>query len=202
MRLALVSWHAMWRELGELAGDEGLFNRVVAAYSEPHRHYHTLQHLRECLTLFDEVRALAERPAEVEMALWFHDGVYDVHRQDNEERSAEWAREVLPDRDAGARVHALVMATKGHEARGVDGKLLVDVDLAILGASPERFEESSLQIRQEYAHVPEEEYRSRRSAILKGFLDRPVIYGTPMMRERFEEQARGNISRAILSLRA
>ena len=192
MRLALVSWHAMWRELGALSGDEDLFNRLVAAYGEKHRHYHTLQHLRECMQLLDEVRMHAQKPAEVELALWMHDAVYDPQRDDNEERSAEWAREV-----AGDRLHALVMATKDHRAQDADAQLLVDIDLAILGSSPERFAESSRQVRQEYAHVPDEEFRARRRGILQAFLDRERIYQTEMLWKRFEVQARLNLTRAI-----
>ena len=65
MSVTLAAWHALWRELGAASGDEALFHRLVAAYSERHRHYHTLQHLRECLAQFEGARALAARPAEV-----------------------------------------------------------------------------------------------------------------------------------------
>ena len=90
--------------------DEALYQDLVARYREPHRRYHTLQHLEECFARFDELRALAEHPRDVELAIWFHDAIYDTRRSDNEARSAAWGRSV-----AGERVHDLVMATR-HEA--------------------------------------------------------------------------------------
>src|SRR6188508_492999 len=90
--VTLASWQRLWGELGVATANGGLMNQLVAAYSEQHRHYHTLQHLRECLVQFDAAAMLARRPAEVELALWFHDAVYDPRRKDNEERSADWAR--------------------------------------------------------------------------------------------------------------
>ena len=204
MRATLASWHGLWRELGAARGDEALFRRLVAAYSEPHRHYHTLQHLRECFERLDEVRLLAQRPAQVELALWFHDAVYDAQRQDNEERSAEWARaSVLEAGLAEAlaqRLHLLVMATKDHRAEDPDARLLVDIDLAILGAPARRFDESSRQVRAEYAHVPEEEFRAGRRRILQDFLARPQLFATDAMRRKFDQQARRNLSRAVAQL--
>src|SRR5690606_13982957 len=119
--------------------------------------YHTLQHLGECLALHAAHAAHAARPAEVALALWFHDAVYDLQASDNEARSAEWAQETMraagASAQAVARVHALVMATC-HSAlpEGPDAELLVDIDLAILGATPARFAEYERQIRVEYAH--------------------------------------------------
>lgn len=201
MSVTLAAWQALWRELAATA-DEALFGRLVAAYSEPQRHYHTLRHLRECLDLFDEVRHLAQRPAEIELALWFHDAIYDPHRHDNEERSADWARQSVLDAglppDVAARVRGLVMATRhADEPEGADTRLLVDVDLSILGAAPERFDESDAQIRREYAHVPEADFRVGRCRVLRGFLERPRIYATSFFSDRFEAQARENLARAI-----
>src|SRR3954469_12226246 len=86
------AWVALWTALGAAEVPRGLFNQLVAAYSERQRHYHTLQHLRECLAHFEAASMLARRPAEVELALWFHDAVCEPQRHDNEERSADWAR--------------------------------------------------------------------------------------------------------------
>src|SRR5690348_4662021 len=89
-----AAWQRPWRELG-LPCDAALRTRLVHAWSEPQRHYHTLQHLDECLALFDETRDAAPHPAEVALALWFHDAVYEPRRHDNEQRSADWARASL-----------------------------------------------------------------------------------------------------------
>jgi predicted metal-dependent HD superfamily phosphohydrolase len=195
-----------WASVG--AGDGKLLQaELLARYAEPHRAYHSQQHLGECLTLFGEMRGLAERPAEVEIALWFHDAIYDVHRHDNEALSADWARKALLGAGAAAevaeRVAALVLATRHSVAPATpDEQLLVDIDLAILGAVPARFAEYEAQIRIEYAHVPVEVFNDKRGAILAGFLDRPVLYATPALRQRFEAQARANLQAALGAMRA
>lgn len=203
--MRLEGWRRSWRELGQPAADEGLFRRLVDCWSEPHRHYHTLQHLGECLDLFEKVRACAQRPGEIELALWFHDAFYDPKRDDNEERSAQWARDSVLEAgvpaDIADRLHALVLATR-HEAvpEDVDAQLLVDVDLAILGSDPARFDESDEQIRLEYAHVPEAEYRAGRRRVLGDFLARPRLYSTDYFYSRYERQARENLSRTLARL--
>ena len=53
MSVTLASWQRLWGELGATVANGGLMNQLVAAYSERQRHYHTLQHLRECLVQFD-----------------------------------------------------------------------------------------------------------------------------------------------------
>jgi predicted metal-dependent HD superfamily phosphohydrolase len=198
-----ASWQRLWQALGAQTVNGGLFNQLVQAYSEGHRHYHTLQHLRECLLHFDAAASLARRPAEVELALWFHDAVYDPQRNDNEERSAGWARaSVLAcgcESGAADRVHALVMTTKRHAAPDADpdAALLLDVDLAILGASPARFDEYERQIRAEYAHVPDEVFRARRADVLRGFQQRPRLYLTDVFHEALDGRARDNLARSL-----
>lgn len=183
-------------------GGESLQAELLDRYAQPHRAYHSQQHLHECLALFDEFAPLAERPAEVEIALWFHDAIYDVHRHDNEALSADWARSALLEAGAAAgvaeRVATLVLATRHSVAPATaDEQLLVDIDLAILGAAPARFAEYEAQIRREYAHVPQALFDEKRGAILAGFLARPVLYGTPAVRERFEAVARANLRAAL-----
>jgi predicted metal-dependent HD superfamily phosphohydrolase len=207
MSVTRGDWHRLWRTLGCAEGDDALFDRLVAAWSEPQRHYHTLQHLRECLALFDEVRAQALQPGEVELALWFHDAFYEPTRHDNEERSADWARDAMQAAglaDAAAqRVHALVMDTRhAQPPRGADAQLLVDIDLAILGAPAQRFDESDAQVRREYAHVGEDNWRRGRAQVLRGFLDRAAIYATPGFHAAREAQARANLQRALERLQA
>lgn len=203
--MRLEGWRRSWRELGQPAADENLFHRLVACWGEAHRHYHTLQHLYECLDLFEQVRGTARRPGEIELALWFHDAFYDPKRDDNEERSARWARDSVLQAGLPAgtadRLHALVMATR-HEAvpEDEDAQLLVDVDLAILGSDAGRFDESDEQIRLEYAHVPEDEFRAGRRRVLGEFLARPRLYSTEHFHSRYERQARENLSRALARL--
>ncbi len=203
-----ASWQRLWGELGcAPPANGGLFNQLVAAYSERQRHYHTLQHLRECLAQFDAAGALARRPAEVEAALWFHDAVYEPTRQDNEAMSASWARESLAAGGAPAevaqRVAALVQVTAGHQppADDADAALLCDIDLAILGAAAARFDESSQQIRREYAHVSHEDFIVGRRRVVQGFLERPRIYRTAAFHDALEARARANLERALAALK-
>lgn len=206
MTLDLGRWQAAWQALGAHDG-EALHAELLARYAEPHRAYHTQQHLAECLALFGEFSTLAERPAEIEIALWFHDAIYDVHRHDNEALSAEWACTALLDAgaapDAAERVAALVLATRHSVAPATpDEQLLVDIDLAILAAAPARFAEYEAQIGVEYGHVPQPLFNEKRGEILAGFLARPVLYGTEALRIRFEAAARRNLTTAIDGLRA
>jgi predicted metal-dependent HD superfamily phosphohydrolase len=194
-------WTATWNRLG-LAGNDACRDRVLASYAECTRHYHTLQHLAECLALCDGVARLAERPGEVAIALWFHDAVYVAQAKDNEARSAAWAGAALAEAGAGpdvvARVKRMVMATARHEAHGdADAALVIDIDLAILGAAPARFEQYERQVRAEYAAVPAALFQEKRRAVLAHFLARPALYTTPLLRARFEEQARANLQRAV-----
>jgi len=197
-----ANWNAAWQALGVATPDDALRLELQRRYGEPQRHYHTMQHLGECLAWFDREQALAERPGEVALALWFHDAIYDVHAHDNEARSAEWARQALQAAgasDASAeRVHALVMATR-HDAvpEGRDAELLIDIDLSILGAERARFDEYERQVHVEYGFVPEEIRLPRRRAILQRFLDRPAIYATPRMHALLEARARENLQHSI-----
>lgn len=207
MTVGSASWQRLWRELGADPVPAGLYNQLVAAYSEPERQYHTLQHLRECLAHLDAAASLALHPAEVELALWFHDAVYEPQRKDNEERSAEWAwRSILAagcGEDLAQRVQALVLATKGHSASDdPDTRLLLDIDLAILGAAPARFDEYERQIRAESAHVGEAEYRFGRAEVLAAFLARPRVYLTAAFHDALEHRARENLGRALSALQA
>ena len=185
--------------------NDELYGALIARYSEPHRKYHTVQHLDECFARFDEARELAQQPYEIELALWFHDAVYDVRRQDNEAQSADWARSAAARAGvaeaACSRLSQLILATK-HDADppSPDAALLVDVDLAILGAAPDRFDQYERQIREEYSWVPGFVFRRKRREILQGFLARPHLYTTSHFRDRYETLARANLTRSIRRL--
>lgn len=191
------SWQRAWAALG-LSAPEGLWEKLLDAWAEPQRHYHSQQHLHECLALLEPALDLAQHPGEVELALWFHDAVYDPQGKGNEARSADWAVEALvragADSEVQQRVRALIMATcHDAEPEDDDARLLVDIDLAILGADPARFAEYDAQVREEYRWVPSWLYRRKRKEVLAGFLARPAIYGTERFRDRFEGRARENL---------
>jgi predicted metal-dependent HD superfamily phosphohydrolase len=192
----------MWARLGVTKSNASVLDQLLARYSEPHRKYHTTRHLDECLAKFEELRTEAKHPEEIEFALWFHDAVYDTKRHDNEAKSAEWARATaaaanLPG-DVAERIKRLILATR-HDAvpQDPDEKILIDVDLSILGEKPDRFDEYENQIREEYAWVPAVVFRAKRRNILRGFLARASIFNTRKFVETYEAQARANLERSI-----
>lgn len=199
------SWERSWRALGASGDGQTVMQQLITAYQSPHRHYHTLHHLSECLTLFAAVSSLATHSGEVEIALWFHDAVYDVRAQDNEAQSAAWAEVALTgvgvEPDAIARIRQLILATCHLSCpTEPDQQLLVDIDLAILAAPCSRFMEYETQIRREYDWVPDSIFRDKRQVILQAFLDRDRLYQTPILHESLELSARKNLLAAIAQL--
>ena len=181
---------------------DDIYGELVSAYTAPDRHYHDIRHIAHCLSEFDGVRHLARNPQAVEVAIWFHDVVYDGRQQDNEEQSADVAAEAL--RRVGAseafigEVQQLILFTRHNaEPTTSDGKLLADIDLASLALAPDRFDENSRRIRSEYLHVPEDAFIRTRNDMLGGLLKRPRIYYTDVFHDRYEGQARENLERAV-----
>ncbi|MCE7980526.1 MAG: N-methyl-D-aspartate receptor NMDAR2C subunit [Caldilinea sp. CFX5] len=199
-------WQQCWLRLTGRLPAARWWLELQQQYNAPQRAYHTLQHLAECLQHFDAVRSLLQYPDEVEVALWCHDVIYDTHRRDNEEASAQWAQQLLQETDAPSatsqRITDWIRLTK-HMAEPVDadGAFLLDIDLAILGADKERFAEYEQQVRQEYNWVAWPAFCTGRAQILQSFLQRPTIYRTPFFQARFEAQARTNLTASLHTLR-
>jgi predicted metal-dependent HD superfamily phosphohydrolase len=200
--LDLERWTVLWHRLGAQGDGLAVFNWLAAAYAEPIRAYHTAEHIEDCLAQLDATNALARRADEVEAAIWFHDAVYVPARDDNEEQSAVLAHRALSEAAVppavAERIRTLVLATRhATTPNDPDASLLCDIDLSILGRSPEVFDRFERQIRREYAWVPEMTYRSARSKVLGQFLRRPSIYQTIQFRELYEERARANLARLL-----
>ncbi len=211
LALLTASWQRCWTELAKNAQGVELFQQLIQAYTEPQRVYHSIQHLADCLRLFQENRELASKPEEVEMALWFHDAIYDVTATDNEITSAHWAETALEavgvEESSIQRIVQLILATRhtsnsdqnGDEV-SADTALLLDIDLAILGASPARYAEFESQIRQEYGWVEPERFREGRLSILKRFQAQSPVYHTPKLANIWEKNAHTNLAWAITEL--
>jgi predicted metal-dependent HD superfamily phosphohydrolase len=197
-------WTTLMDRLG-LGRNLETFHDLRAAYAAKHRHYHTSEHINQCLAELDRVREQALRPDEIELALWFHDAVYVTRRKDNEARSARWAVQFLTsnavDAERSQRVSDLIMATT-HDAavQDADAMILVDVDLSILGADPATYACFEANVREEYWWVPGVLFGPTRARILQSFLDRPSVYMTAPFRERLEHAARRNLAAAIAEL--
>ena len=177
------------------------FDAIAAHYSDGRRFYHTLEHIAALIALFGAFRPLALDPGAVELALWFHDIVYDTRAADNEEKSAELMRALIGDALAPGladKTAAMILATKHNAApTDRDTQLVVDLDLSILGAAPAAFDRYDADIRREYDWVPEEQYRAGRKAVLQHFLERSPLYHHAPLQARFATQARRNLRAAL-----
>jgi predicted metal-dependent HD superfamily phosphohydrolase len=202
--ISLLRWRATCAALG-LGDCDRQHRKLLRAWGSWGRYYHTVDHLQACLAEFDGARSLAQHPAEVQLALWFHDAVYRTYRGGNELRSAEWAAQFLAEHGAGAsvvsNVRQFVLATAhAPGALAGDAALVVDIDLAILGQPQPSYDQFERNVRNEYWWVPRRRFVMARSRILQSFLARPFIYHWPSFRERYEAAARVNLERAIRAL--
>lgn len=198
-------WDALFRAMGKPQAHQHEFEQLVRHYCEPHRAYHNLLHIADCLRQFDGVRFMAPDPDAVEAAIWFHDVIYDPRGSDNEGASAAYADDSLARLGAAepfkAEVNRLVLLTRHDEPpKDLAGQLMVDTDLSSLGAAAAVFDQNGQNIRREFAHVDDATYRASRAAILRKFAQRPRIYLTDVFFDRYEEAARANLCRALASL--
>ncbi|MEV1173801.1 metal-dependent phosphohydrolase [Nonomuraea sp. NPDC049784] len=178
---------------------------LIARWSEPHRRYHTLDHLSAVLAAVSQLAEPAGDLAAVRLAAWFHDAVYDGRPGWDEERSAQLAQSRL--RGCGvpasrvSEVARLVRLTAAHDtltAGDRNGAVLCDADLAVLGRPG--YDDYAARIRQEYAHVPDDLFRMGRAEVLRRLLAVPRLYRTERARELWEERARANMSGELAAL--
>lgn len=181
-----------------------LYAVLLNAYTEPQRYYHTLQHIVECLDLFHQVKAWLDDPDAVELAIWFHDVVYNPQAKDNEELSAQRMQKLcqgILTESVIEKVYSWILATRQHQpSQQQDLNYLLDIDLAILGSSATRFLEYEQQIQCEYAWVSKEIYRVKRAEVLLHFYHMQPLYQTEYFRTYFEENAKINLSKALSSI--
>jgi predicted metal-dependent HD superfamily phosphohydrolase len=199
MNLA-TRWHTLTAPLLPAAARrEAEWQRLAAAYEAPGRHYHNLAHIE---SLLDRVGKFSLQDAPmVELAIWFHDAVYDALRHDNEAQSADWALAFLAETSfepaRQARVADLIRRTANHTQpqppHDADLLLFLDADLSILGAPEAAYWAYARQIRQEYQQVPDDLYRPGRRQVLARLLEAPVLFHTPALREELDAPARRNL---------
>lgn len=202
--MTLDRWHRLmtqWR----MPPNDDVYSEIASAYAEPHRRYHTRHHIEDCLVQLDTAVDIADSIEEVELALWFHDVIYEPISSKNELRSAEWARDFMSsngvDDSRCDRVYSHILATRhGAESWSGDAALVLDIDLSILGRNPKEYDDFERSIREEYKWVPWPLYRRKRAEILSSFLGRTIIYVTERFRGRFEAMARQNLEAALEAL--
>ena len=197
-----------WRHhVGTTARADAELDAVIGAHRHPTRRYHGVRHVTWVVR---HVQELAEGEPTTDLgslvaAAFYHDAIYDARATDNEERSARWAERALPalgwSTARSGVVGDLVRLTATHQPRPrSDGALLVDADLAVLGADPAGYHAYATGVRVEYAHVPDQAWRTGRAAVLRGFLERPTIFHTATGRSRWESRARANLAAELATL--
>jgi predicted metal-dependent HD superfamily phosphohydrolase len=217
-----IGWQQFWVARSKAPIDrvqqqeiDRIFQLLIAAYTQPDRHYHNLNHIYHLLTIlerFDRENSPnsehLQDSSSVILAAWFHDFVYDPQAADNEIQSAEAATELLANLHVSLdldldRIERLILATQGHQIDPDDADLCIflDADLAILGADPVRYAAYMRSIRHEYDWVDEASYRTGRSRVLASFLQRDRLYYTDLLFDELEAIARVNLQQEISLLK-
>lgn len=193
-------WQGLWCALGAKA-PAGSFEMLRERYNEPHRRYHDAIHIDQCLLHFEAMKSFAQKPKLVEFALWLHDVVYDTRSRDNEEQSANVAEALLVS--AGLYHHvepvrAMIMGTMHQEAFPADDVgLVVDIDLSVLGSSPQEYLAYVQKIREEYSWVPDQAFRDGRIKALKTIAGHVRIYSHEPCFGLWEIRARENLNNEL-----
>lgn len=181
---------------------EQVFRKLAQLYAADNRYYHSDEHINLCLSKLDEAGESSGRSDAVEMAVWFHDAIYDAGDPENERNSARMFRRCA-DRhmaeDAISEVENLIVATTHRETpANWQEELLVDVDLSSFGLPWEKFVEDGRNIRREFGDLSDEDFVLSQGRFLKQLLNRQSIYHTRYFRGRYEQTARDNIRQILL----
>jgi predicted metal-dependent HD superfamily phosphohydrolase len=190
------------RRLGNDTNPAQLFDKLYEAYNSPERHYHGIPHIAAML---DDLRAADKLTKVNYLATWFHDAVYVPGMPDNEQKSANWAREALQnlnisETDIGS-IYKRIIATKEHKALGdEEGDSFLDADMAILGTPSDIYTKYTKNVRKEFAFVPDEMFAKGRSDFIRMTLNMPRIFHTEYFHDRYEAQARKNLQTELQAL--
>ena len=187
-------------DLSASRGEE-LYGALCSAYTESQRHYHSIQHIVECLEHFHQIKTYLDDTLSVELAIWFHDVIYNPKAHDNEQQSADYMQRMLENvlgAEQIAKIYAWILATKAHAPTAdTDLAYLLDIDLVILASDPMRFAEYERQIQQEYAWVEPSLYVQKRQQVLRHFLETQPLYQTPFFQKCYERLAKQNLAQAL-----
>lgn len=178
---------------------------IKDAYTAKKRHYHNLDHLNNMFREFDTCFHLLDEFKAFQIAIFYHDIIYNVKRKDNEAKSAALAVEQLKEMSFPAglidKTNQMILATKDHELHKEQSvNLFVDVDMAIVGYDWEIYDEYAKNVRKEYSIYPDILYKKGRREVLKHFLAMESIFKTELFQNKYEARARENIQRELQSL--
>ena len=189
----------------DLEANQETYDKLIAAHGDKHRAYHTLEHIEACFRHLDGLGLSHPAASEIELSFWFHDAIYKPFSSTNEEDSAEWAKAFMTQNklpsDCIKRVFDLIILTKTHSnPQNQDAAIMLDIDLSILGAPPNVYDQYEKNIRIEYKRVPFFLYKKKRKEILQSFLDMERIYTHEPFFEKWEARARANLIKAVADL--
>ena len=176
-----------------------IHQQLVDSYNKPQRYYHTLDHIEHCLSLFDKISSKLQSPQALELAIWFHDVVYQPGATNNEQLSADQFMQTTKNRfDDSLRntVYQHIMATLHlhSEMNHADTKYMVDIDLSSFGLPWPEFIHDSENLRREMAHLSNADYCRKQSAFQQALMDRPRFFRSDYFYQNYESQARQNLS--------
>ena len=199
----LQRWLVLLKKLpASKAQKYAIYNDLKLHYAESHRAYHTFEHIKACLRQLDKVTQSLENAFNIELALWFHDVIYDPRSRSNELDSAVYAKQALQKlglpQNIIQQIYYLILLTQHpSQPQTLDEQILLDIDLSILGAEKADFERYNKNIRIEYNWVDEAMYRHERVKVLVGFLEQKHIYHSNQFFSEREQLARKNIESII-----
>ncbi|WAC02499.1 hypothetical protein N7U66_01950 [Lacinutrix neustonica] len=183
---------------------EDCYSLVVKHYSKPNRHYHNLNHIKSLISQIKQLSLTTYNENILINVAIFHDVVYVSDRKDNEQKSAEFARNWLSklnmDDNTSQIICDIIRATSNHESNDFLTQLFIDMDLSILGENELNYQKYISQIRKEHYKVPNYLYKIGRKRFLTKMLSRTFIFSTPKYYESLEKIARKNITNELNSL--
>jgi len=177
---------------------DNLWKKINTAYGEKHRKYHSLEHIEH---IYNEMKKLSLKNQEqivVEFTIYYHDIIYDIHSNENEQQSANYAKKALNQlnvsNEISKKVVELIQLTKTHSPNQYNYySLFLDADLAILGSSEKTYQNYIEKIRQEYNVYNDEIYNNGRKKVLNFFLKKESIYKSSYFYKKYEKQAQHNL---------
>ena len=187
----------------DIKSEDEIFTSLIESYSDRHRSYHNLKHIYDILNSIERVKNIANNTKVLQFSAWFHDCIYDPQSIDNEAKSADSAVEALNQLNINCQVikvvEQIILSTKNHQPliEGIDNLLFLDIDLAILGTTPDKYQKYSQAIREEYSYLSDRDYQTGRKKVLFQFLNRERIYYTDFFYRRLETVARENLQTEI-----
>lgn len=187
----------------KVANADAMIEEYRAAYSQPHRKYHNLEHINHLLTA---LKAVPQPSAALLTAAMYHFFVYDPLKEDNEEKSAEYLRNKLKAAGVSQQfidsVTAIMLAPANSADLAFaskDAQYLSDIDMSIFGDSPHVYQRYAELVRDEYSSLSDFNWYHQRVRFLLYLLKSVQIFHTDEFKQ-LEKHARSNIANEVLSI--